>query len=112
VKVQSCNIVPLKNTLRKDLIDTIRLVHSGKRRISPEIAKEFAEHSMDDEPTARELDVLRGVARGGSNGEIGSALSISEHTVKNHVKSILSKLGATDRTHAVMIGLKRGFIDL
>jgi DNA-binding NarL/FixJ family response regulator len=102
----------LKNTLRKDLIDTIRLVHSGKRRIPPEIANELAEHSMDDTLTARELDVLRGVARGGSNGEIASALSISEHTVKNHVKSILSKLGATDRTHAVMIGLKRGFIDL
>jgi DNA-binding NarL/FixJ family response regulator len=102
----------LKNTLRKDLIDTIRLVHSEKRRIPPEIAKELAEHSMDDALTARELDVLRGVARGGSNGEIASALSISEHTVKNHVKSILSKLGATDRTHAVMIGLKRGFIDL
>jgi DNA-binding NarL/FixJ family response regulator len=102
----------LKNTLRKDLIDTIRLVHLGKRRIPPEIAKELAEHSMDDTLTARELDVLRGVARGGSNGEIASALSISEHTVKNHVKSILSKLGATDRTHAVMIGLKRGFIDL
>ena len=102
----------LKNTLRKDLIDTIRLVHSGKRRIPPEIAKELAEHSMDDALTARELDVLRGVARGSSNGEIASALSISEHTVKNHVKSILSKLGATDRTHAVMIGLKRGFIDL
>jgi DNA-binding NarL/FixJ family response regulator len=102
----------LKNTLRKDLIDTIRIVHSGKRRIPPEIAKELAEHSMDDTLTARELDVLRGVARGSSNGEIAFALSISEHTVKNHVKSILSKLGATDRTHAVMIGLKRGFIDL
>jgi DNA-binding NarL/FixJ family response regulator len=102
----------LKNTLRKDLIDTIRLVHSGKRRIPPEIANELAEHSMDDTLTARELDVLRGVARGSSNGEIASALSISEHTVKNHVKSILSKLDATDRTHAVMIGLKRGFIDL
>jgi DNA-binding NarL/FixJ family response regulator len=102
----------LKNTLRKALIDTIRIVHSGKRRIPPEIAKELAEHSMDDTLTARELDVLRGVARGSSNGEIAFALNISEHTVKNHVKSILSKLGATDRTHAVMIGLKRGFIDL
>jgi DNA-binding NarL/FixJ family response regulator len=102
----------LKNTLRKDLIDTIRLVHSGQRRIPPEIAKELAEHSMDDTLTARELDVLRGVARGNSNGGIASELSISEHTVKNHIKSILSKLGAGDRTHAVMIGLKRGFIDL
>jgi DNA-binding NarL/FixJ family response regulator len=67
---------------------------------------------MDNTLTARELDVLRAVAQGNSNGGIASALSISEHTVKNHIKSILSKLGATDRTHAVMIGLKRGFIDL
>jgi DNA-binding NarL/FixJ family response regulator len=102
----------LKNMLRKDLIDTIRLVHSGKRRIPPEIAKELAEHSMDDALTTREIDVLRGVAGGNSNGGIASELSISEHTVKNHVKSILSKLRASDRTHAVMIALKRGFIDL
>ena len=102
----------LKNMLRKDLIDTIRLVHAGKRRIPPEIAKELAEHSMDDALTTREIDVLRGVARGNSNGGIASELSISEHTVKNHVKSILSKLRAADRTHAVMIALKRGFIDL
>jgi DNA-binding NarL/FixJ family response regulator len=98
--------------LRKDLIDTIRLVHSGKRRIPPEIAKELAEHSMDDALTTREIDVLRGVAGGNSNGGIAYELSISEHTVKNHVKSILSKLRASDRTHAVMIALKRGFIDL
>jgi DNA-binding NarL/FixJ family response regulator len=102
----------LKNMLRKELIDTIRLVHAGKRRIPPEIAKELAEHSMDDALTTREIDVLRGVARGNSNGGIASELSISEHTVKNHVKSILSKLRAADRTHAVMIALKRGFIDL
>jgi DNA-binding NarL/FixJ family response regulator len=102
----------LKNMLRKDLIDTIRLVHAGKRRIPPEIAKELAEHSMDDGLTTREIDVLRGVARGNSNGGIASELCISEHTVKNHVKSILSKLRAADRTHAVMIALKRGFIDL
>jgi DNA-binding NarL/FixJ family response regulator len=102
----------LKNMLRKELIDTIRLVHAGKRRIPPEIAKELAEHSMDDALTTREIDVLRGVARGNSNGGIASELCISEHTVKNHVKSILSKLRAADRTHAVMIALKRGFIDL
>jgi DNA-binding NarL/FixJ family response regulator len=102
----------LKNMLRKDLIDTIRHVHAGKKRIPPEIAKELAEHSMDNTLTSRELDVLRAVAQGNSNGGIASALSISEHTVKNHIKSIFSKLGATDRTHAVMIGLKRGFIDL
>jgi DNA-binding NarL/FixJ family response regulator len=101
----------LKNMLRKDLIDTILLVHSGKKRIPPEIARELAEHSMDNTLTARELDVLRGVAQGNSNGGIASALCISEHTVKNHIKSILSKLGASDRTHAVMIGLRRGFID-
>ena len=102
----------LKNMFRKDLIDTIRLVHSGKKRIPPEIANELAEHSMDDTLTIRELDVLRGVAGGQSNGEIADALHISEHTVKNHVKNILSKLGATDRTQAVVIGFNRGFIDL
>ena len=102
----------LKNMFRKDLIDTIRLVHAGKKRIPPEIAHELAQHSMDDTLTTRELDVLRAVARGKSNGEIADGLNISEYTVKNHVKNILSKLGATDRTHAVVIGHNRGFIDL
>ena len=102
----------LKNSLRKELVETIRLVHAGERRIPAEIAKELAEHSMDDLLTAREIDVLRGAAQGKSNEQIAAALFISIHTVKNHIQSILSKLGAADRTHAVTVALKRGFIDL
>ena len=102
----------LKNFLRKELVETIRLVHGGHKRIPPEIAHEIAEHAADDSITTRELDVLRGVANGNSNKIIASDLNISEHTVKNHLKSILSKLNASDRTHAVMIALKRGFLDM
>jgi len=98
----------LKNLLRKELVETIRLVHNGHKRVPPE---EIAEHAGEDSITARELDVLRGVASGSSNKIIASNLNISEHTVKNHLKSILSKLDANDRTHAVMIALKRGFLD-
>jgi DNA-binding NarL/FixJ family response regulator len=102
----------LKNLLRTELVETIRLVHSGHKRIPPEIAQEIAEHAADDSITTRELDVLRAVASGHSNKIIASDLNISEHTVKNHLKSILSKLNASDRTHAVMIALKRGFLDM
>lgn len=102
----------LKNMLRTDLIETIHLVYQGKRKIPQQIALQMAEHSIDDTMTPRELDVLADVARGHSNKMIAGGLNISEHTVKNHIKSILSKLGATDRTHAVIIGLKRGFLDL
>lgn len=102
----------LKNLLRTELIETIRLVHKGQKRVPPEIAVQIAEHAADDSITARELDVLRGVANGSSNKLIASDLNISEHTVKNHLKSILSKLSANDRTHAAMIALKRGFLDL
>jgi DNA-binding NarL/FixJ family response regulator len=102
----------LKNTLRKELVDTIRAVHAGQKRIPPEVANELAEHATDDMLTPRELDVLRGAAQGKSNEEIATALYISMHTVKNHIKSVLSKLGAADRTHAVTVALKRGFIDL
>jgi DNA-binding NarL/FixJ family response regulator len=102
----------LKNTLRKELVDTIRAVHAGQKRIPPEVANELAEHATDDMLTPRELDVLRGAAQGKSNEEIAAALYISMHTVKNHIKSVLSKLGAADRTHAVTLALKRGFIDL
>jgi DNA-binding NarL/FixJ family response regulator len=102
----------LKNFLRTDLIDTIRLVHAGHRRIPPEIAQEIAEHSADDAITARELDVLRGIAKGRSNKIIASSLNISEHTVKNHMKNILSKLDANDRTHAAIIAFKRGFLEM
>jgi DNA-binding NarL/FixJ family response regulator len=102
----------LKNLVRKELLETIRVVHSGKRRVPPEIATEIAEHVADDELTERELDVLRRVAAGKSNKLIAAELDISEGTVKTHMKSILPKLDASDRTHAVMIALKRGILDL
>ena len=102
----------LKNLVRKELIETIRLVHSGKRRVPPEIATEIAEHVADDALTERELEVLRRVASGMSNKLIAVELAISEETVKTHMKSILPKLDAADRTHAVMIALKRGILDL
>ena len=102
----------LKSLVRKELLETIRAVHSGKRRVPPEIATEIAEHVADDELTAREIDVLRRVAAGKSNKLIAAELDISEGTVKTHMKSILPKLDASDRTHAVMIALKRGILDL
>jgi DNA-binding NarL/FixJ family response regulator len=102
----------LKNLVRKELIDTIRIVHGGKRRIPPEIATEIAEHVADDALSEREIDVLRRVAAGKSNKLIAAELDISEGTVKTHMKSILPKLDASDRTHAVMIALKRGILDL
>jgi DNA-binding NarL/FixJ family response regulator len=102
----------LKNLVRKELLETIRAVHSGKRRVPPEIATEIAEHVADDELTERELEVLRRVAAGKSNKLIAAELDISEGTVKTHMKSILPKLDASDRTHAVMIALKRGILDL
>ena len=102
----------LKNLLRTELIDTIRMVHAGQRRIPPEIAQQLAEHAADDALTARELDVLRGIVKGQSNKAIAFNLNIVEHTVKNHIKSILSKLGARDRTGAAMIAVRRGYIDL
>jgi DNA-binding NarL/FixJ family response regulator len=101
----------LKNMLRKELLETIRIVHSGKRRIPPEIAAELADHVTDDSLSEREVEVLRRVATGNSNKVIASQLNVSEATVKGHMKSILEKLGANDRTHAVTIALKRGFID-
>lgn len=101
----------LKNLLRKELIDTIRMLHAGQRRIPPEIAAEIAAHAIDEALTGREVEVLQRVASG-SNKDIAAALHISEETVKAHMKSILAKLGANDRTHAVTIALKRGIIDL
>jgi DNA-binding NarL/FixJ family response regulator len=102
----------LKNLVRKELLETIRIVHAGKRRVPAEIATEIAEHVADDALTEREIEVLRGVAGGKSNKSIATELGISEGTVKTHMKSILPKLGATDRTHAVMIALKRGILDV
>jgi DNA-binding NarL/FixJ family response regulator len=101
----------LKNMLRKELLDAIRIVHSGKKRIPPEIAAELAEHVTDDALSEKEVEVLRRVANGHSNKIIASQLIVSEATVKGHMKSILAKLGANDRTHAVTIALKRGFLD-
>lgn len=102
----------LKGLLRKELLDTIRAVHAGKKRLSPEVASEIAEHASDDVLTRREIDVLLLVAGGNANKEVASRLSLTEETVKSHMRSILAKLGANDRTHAVAIGLKRGIIDL
>jgi len=102
----------LKNLVRKELLETIRAVHAGKRRVLPEIATEIAEHVADDVLTDREVQVLRRVAAGKPNKLIAVELDISEGTVKTHMKSILPKLDASDRTHAVMIALKRGILDL
>jgi len=102
----------LKSALRRELLDTIRAVHKGQRRIPPEVAAQLAEHAADDLLTSREVEVLRLIAAGKANKLVASDLSITEETVKGHVKSILSKLGASDRTHAVTIALKRGIIEL
>jgi DNA-binding NarL/FixJ family response regulator len=102
----------LKSSVRKELLDTIRAVHAGRRRISPELSAEIAEHAVDSVLTPREVQVLRLVAGGNANKEIAARLSLTEETVKAHIRNILGKLGANDRTHAVTIGLKRGIIDL
>lgn len=102
----------LKNSLHKDLLDTIRAVHSGKKALSPEASFQLAEHATDDALTPAETRVLRLIAGGMANKEIAAQLSISEETVKSQVRNILSKLGANDRTHAAMIGVKRGIIEL
>jgi DNA-binding NarL/FixJ family response regulator len=102
----------LKGSLRKELLETIRAVHAGQKRLSSEVAVDVAEHAADDALTPREVDVLRLVVGGNANKEIAAQLSLTEETVKSHVRNILAKLGANDRTHAVAIGLKRGIIDL
>jgi DNA-binding NarL/FixJ family response regulator len=95
----------LKGHVRRELLDTIRAVHAGQKRIPPEVAAELAEHALEDELSLRELDVLRLIATGNANKEIACQLAIAEDTVKSHVTNILAKLGANDRTHAVTIGL-------
>lgn len=102
----------LKSTLRHELIDTIRALSAGKRRFPPEIAAELAAHMDQDGLTSRELQVLQHVANGMSNKEAALALGIGEDTVKGHLRNILDKLGAHNRTHAVTIGFQRGIIDL
>jgi len=101
----------LKNTLHKELVETIRAVHAGKKSLSPEVSFQLAEHATDDALTPAEIRVLRLIAEGNANKEIATLLCVSEETVKGQVRNILSKLGAKDRTHAAMIGLKRGIIE-
>ncbi|MEN3328898.1 MAG: hypothetical protein V7638_3705 [Acidobacteriota bacterium] len=110
-KAGACGYL-LKSMVRKELIDTIRTVHAGKKRIPPEIAIEMAQHHSDDALTEREIEVLRQVAAGNANKMVAQLLNISEETVKAHMRSILSKLGANDRTHAVTIAVKRGIIEI
>jgi DNA-binding NarL/FixJ family response regulator len=102
----------LKGLLRRELLDTIRAVHAGQKRMSSEVAAEIAEHATDEALTPREVDVLRLVGSGNTNREIGTLLSLTEETVKSHIRNILAKLGANDRTHALAIGIKRGIIEL
>jgi DNA-binding NarL/FixJ family response regulator len=102
----------LKSLLHRELLDTIRAVHAGQKRIPPEIAAELAEHATDDDLTPREVEVLRLIANGSANSMVADQLAITEETVKAHVKNILSKLNANGRTHAVTIALKRGIIEL
>ena len=101
----------LKNLMHMELLDTIRVVHAGRKALSPEASYALAEHATDDALTPAEVEVLSLIAAGNANKQIADQLSISEDTVKSRVKNILSKLGANDRTHAAMIGLKRGIID-
>ena len=102
----------LKNLVHKDLPDTIRSVHAGRKTVSPEVSVELATHATDDLLTPAEIGVLGLIADGNSNKQIADKLHITEDTVKGRVRSILSKLGANDRTHAATIGLKRGIIQL
>ena len=100
----------LKNLLDKELLETIRAVYAGRKTLSAEASFELAEHAGEEVLTPGEVEVLRLIATGNANKEIAAQLSITEDTVKGRVKNILSKLGANDRTHAAMIGVKRGFI--
>ena len=102
----------LKSQVRKDLVEIIRMVHAGERRIPPEVAKELAEHAADEALSSREIEVLSLISGGNANKEIAAKLSITEETVKGHMKSIFTKLAVHDRAHAVAIGLKRGIINL
>jgi DNA-binding NarL/FixJ family response regulator len=101
----------LKNLLHRELLETIRAVHAGRKTLSPEASFQLAEHATDDGLTPVEINVLRLIAAGNANKQIADQLSITEETVKGRVKSIFSKLGTNDRTHAAMIGMKRGIID-
>ena len=110
IKAGACAYL-LKNALHKELLDTIRAVHAGRKYISPEASCELAEHASADALTPAEVRVLRLIAEGNANKEIAVQLSVSEDTVKGQVRNILSKLGAKDRAHAAIIGVKRGIIE-
>jgi DNA-binding NarL/FixJ family response regulator len=102
----------VKGHVHREMLDAIRSVHAGQKRIPPEIAAELADHAADDQLSSREIDVLRLIGEGNANKQIADKLSIAETTVKNHISNIFSKLGANDRAHAVTIALQRGIIDL
>jgi DNA-binding NarL/FixJ family response regulator len=102
----------LKGMLRKELLETIRAVHRGHKRVSADVATQLAYHTTDDDLSNREIEVLKLVATGNSNKRIADRLSITEETVKGHVRSVLAKLGVSDRTHAVTVALTRGIIQL
>jgi DNA-binding NarL/FixJ family response regulator len=102
----------LKGHVRRELLDTIRAVHAGQKRIPPDVAAELVDHAAEDALSSREIEVVRLIAAGNANKEIAGQLSIAEETVKSHISHILAKLGANDRTHAVTIAVKRGIIEL
>lgn len=102
----------LKNAIRRELFEAIQRVHTGQRYMTREVALDLGQHAMLDRLSARELDVLRMLVRGGSNSDIGTALGLSEDTVKSHMKSILAKLQACDRTQAVVIAIRRGIVNV
>lgn len=102
----------LKNSIRRELIEAIRQVHAGRRYVPMEVAAELGQYALAESLSGREMDVLRQLCRGGSNKQIALALGLSEDTVKTHMKGILSKLGALDRTQAVVMALRRGLVDI
>jgi DNA-binding NarL/FixJ family response regulator len=111
LKAGACGYL-LKEALHREVLESIRAVHAGKKALSPEVAFKLAEHVSDDRLTPGEVRVLRLIAEGRANKEIAARLSLSDETVKWQVRNILSKLGVTDRTEAAMVGLKRGIIEL
>lgn len=102
----------LKNAIRRELVEAIRQVHAGRRYLPADVAAELGQYALEDELSVRELDVLKRLASGGSNREIGAELGLTEDTVKTHMKAILSKLHAADRTQAVVIAIRRGIVDV
>jgi DNA-binding NarL/FixJ family response regulator len=111
IKAGACGYL-VKNALHKELLDTIRAVHTGKKYISPEVSYALAEHVGGDALTPAEVRVLRLITQGNANKEIAAQMSVSEDTVKAQERSILSKMGANDRAHAAIIGVKRGIIEV